>query len=205
MSKSEISPGRRRLPPDERRRQLVRVAAERLTQGGVDAVQITDVAAAAGVTRPVVYRFFDNRQSLLGAVLEEFEDALRRRWFDRATLGGPPDHVEAARIFVDSVCDTVEELGAGAWHLLGSRGPDEVEELGRAISRRLIEPWHPAIVAATGASEQEVETVSRMIVAAGRAVLDRWLEGELSREEATRDAARGVGALLLAFQRDDLD
>lgn len=182
------------------------MASKLLSEGGVDAVQITEVAAAAGVTRPVVYRFFDNRQALMRAVLEGFEEALRRRWFNRATLGGPSDHFDAARVFVDSVCDTIDELGAGAWHLLGSHGPDpEVAELGRAIQRRLVEPWHPAIVAATGASEREVETASRMIIAAGRAVLDRWLEGELTREEATRDAARGVGALLTAFERDDLD
>jgi hypothetical protein len=40
-----------------------------------------------------------------------------------------------------------------------------------------------------------------MIVAAGRAALERWYTGDLTREEAVRDATRGVTALLHAFSR----
>jgi hypothetical protein len=38
-----------------------------------------------------------------------------------------------------------------------------------------------------------------MIVAAGRAVLELWYGGVLTREEAVRDASRGVSAMLAAF------
>ena len=46
---------------------------------------------------------------------------------------------------------------------------------------------------------RESATVARMVVAAGRAVLELWCSGVLSREEAVRDTARGVSALLEAF------
>jgi hypothetical protein len=41
--------------------------------------------------------------------------------------------------------------------------------------------------------------VLRVVVAAGRAALDPWLEGTTSREQATEDAVRAVSALLHAL------
>jgi hypothetical protein len=38
-----------------------------------------------------------------------------------------------------------------------------------------------------------------MMVAAGRAALEQWYSGDLTREEAVRDTTRGVAALLQAF------
>ena len=42
-----------------------------------------------------------------------------------------------------------------------------------------------------------------MIVAAGRAALEEWYNGSLSREEVARFATRGVNALLKAFVADE--
>ena len=50
-------------------------------------------------------------------------------------------------------------------------------------------------------SEAEAAVLARMIVAAGRAVLEQWYDGSLTREEAVRISTRGVGALLQAFAR----
>jgi hypothetical protein len=103
-------------------------------------------------------------------------------------------------VFVEAVCDTIDEKGAGAWRLLDWKGSDpELGRFAREIEDRLVGPWHARIALATGASEREAETLARMIVAAGRAVLERWYDGVLSREEAVRDATRGVSALLQAF------
>ena len=66
-----------RLWAKDRRQQLVDVASAIIAREGVDRVRIPEVATAAGVTRPVVYKFFPNRQALLVAVLEDFTDALR--------------------------------------------------------------------------------------------------------------------------------
>ena len=53
-----------RLWAADRRRSLVVAAARLLVERGADAVRIPDVAAAAGVTRPVVYKHFPNRTAL---------------------------------------------------------------------------------------------------------------------------------------------
>lgn len=173
-----------------------------LDAGGVDALQMTDLAVEARVTRPVVYRFFPNRQALIVALLEDFEVTLDRRFLDASgrLLGGSV--ADAAGLFVCAVCDTIELKGVGAWRLLNSGGPDpEVAKVADAIYARMLAPWMPHIQAATGASEREVATVSRMLVAAGRAVLAAWLDGISTRDEAIRDATRGISALLAAFSR----
>lgn len=181
---------------------MLGVAAELLTRKGVDGLQFAEVAARAGVTRQCVYRFFASRQALVLAVLRDFADDLTAR-FGRGALASIPGSLDAVtRVFVEAVCDTIEAKGTGAWHLLDSKGPDpEVAKLGRKIQDDLVAPWHSRISETIGVSDREAATLARMIVAAGRAVLEQWYGGELTREEAVRDTTRGVTALLQAFSR----
>jgi len=193
------APSHRRLAPTERRGELLRAAAELMTTRGVDGVQFADVAAAAGVTRPLVYRFFPSRRALIMAVLEDYADDLTAR-FARGALRSSGSLDEVARVFVEATCDTIEDKGAGPWHVLGSKGPDpEVARLGQEILDRLMAPWQARIAHRFNMAEREAATLARMVVAAGRAVLELWYGGVLTRAEAVRDTARGVSALLEAF------
>src|SRR5690606_23585508 len=185
---------RRRLAPADRRRELIRIAGDILTREGVDAVQFARVAAEAGVTRPLVYKFFESRQALIIAVLEDFAAELAERFGRGAMQRIPGSNAEAARIFVEAVCDTIEERGAGPWHLLDAKGPDPaIARRGQEILDAIVEPWKERIAEAAGTSPRETATLARMIVAAGRAALELWCNGVLTREEAVRDTARGVG------------
>lgn len=207
LDKPSTTSARERLAPEERRRRLVAVAARLLTEDGVDRVQFTEVAAAAGVTRPVVYRFFENRTALLEAVLDEWEATLTRRFGEASAtaLGGDPKQIAAfARAFVEAVCDTIDEVGAGAWHLLDAKGPDAaVADYAAQMKQRLIAPWFVPIAAVTHAAEREVATVCQMLVASTRATLDLWLDGTLDRDETIEFAARATAALLAAFTEVD--
>ena len=190
---------RRRLAPAERRRDLLRAAAARMTTHGVDGVQFAEVAAAAGVTRPLVYRFFPSRQALIMAVLEDYADDLTAR-LARGALRSSGSLDAVARVFIEATCDTIEHKGAGPWHLLDSKGPDpDVARFGQEILDRLMAPWQTRIAHRLGMSERTAAIVARMVIAASRAVLELWSRGLLTREEAVRAAARGVGALLAAF------
>ena len=195
-----------RLPPNERKQQLVAVAGAVLSRAGVDALQFTELAAAAGVTRPIVYKFFPHRGALIAAVLQDFAAELTLRFAEgaEASLSARPDAPLAllTRAFIDAICDTIEEKGAGPWELLGSKGPDpDIAKVAAQIQRRLLLPWRPHLLALTGATPREVTTLSLMIVAAGRAALAQWYGGSRSRAEAARDATRGVSALIEAFSR----
>ncbi|MBK5221275.1 MAG: TetR/AcrR family transcriptional regulator [Acidimicrobiia bacterium] len=61
---------RRLLPRDERREQIQRAAASAFAREGFVSTSIDVVAAEAGITRAIVYRHFDSKESLYRAVLE---------------------------------------------------------------------------------------------------------------------------------------
>jgi AcrR family transcriptional regulator len=70
-------PTRRLLPRDERQAQLLRAAATAFAHAGFAATSMDDVAAAAGVTKLIVYRHFDSKDELYRAVLNQVADRLK--------------------------------------------------------------------------------------------------------------------------------
>src|SRR5437763_15861925 len=62
-----------RMPPEQRREQLVDAALEVILAQGYAGVSVEAVARAAGVTRPVVYDHFPNLGQLLRALVEREE------------------------------------------------------------------------------------------------------------------------------------
>lgn len=163
---------------------------------------VPEVAATAGVTRPIVYRHFENRQALILGVLEDFRDDLEIRF--RAAFRGAPDELDLLiPIFIHSVCDTIEAKGPGAWYLLDSGGPDqEIRRLADSMRAQLISPWLPRVADLTGSSRVEAMAGAHMLVAASRALLSLWIDGTIDRERAITSLVRGTGALLREFSDD---
>jgi AcrR family transcriptional regulator len=64
-----------RLPPEQRREQLIDAALGLIVEQGYAGVSIEAVARVAGVTRPVVYDHFPNLGRLLHALVEREEHA----------------------------------------------------------------------------------------------------------------------------------
>lgn len=191
-----------RLAPEARRRQLLDVAAAVLTEHGIEAVQISTVAERAGVTRPIVYRFFETREALVLAVLEDFADALDAVYREALvrTLGQPVETI--ARAFVDASCDVVERKGAGPWRMLETRGMGrEVGRDGVDLVERFFSPWYERLAEFTGTRRIVVAMQVAGIVAAGRSALDFWIDGHVSREAAVEHATRTVRVLIEEFAR----
>jgi AcrR family transcriptional regulator len=61
---------RARLPLEERRALLVEAAGRLFGERGYEGTRLDDVAAAAGVTKPILYRHFDSKKALYLALLE---------------------------------------------------------------------------------------------------------------------------------------
>ncbi len=193
---------RKRTPPDERRRQVLDVAARLLDEHGVDAVQITAVAEGAGVSRPLVYRLFPTRRALVVALIDDFVAALDAR-FQRAVMRALPASLpEIVAVFVEACCDAIEERGAGAWRLLDARGVDpELTRAGHRMLVRLLDPWQARITELTGLSPRRAHALGLVVAAAGRAMLEGFIDGSVGRKEAIRDTTRVVSALLGEFAR----
>lgn len=68
---SETTP-QRRLTAEDRRAQILAVAQELFVTEGVEATSIRRIATGAGVTPPVIYHHFADKEDLLLAVCQEF-------------------------------------------------------------------------------------------------------------------------------------
>lgn len=194
------APSSGRVPTHARRRQLLDEAARILTEQGVEHLQITEIATRLGVSRPLVYRLFPTRQALVRAVLDDFAALVQER-FQHALVRALPGTMESiTTAFVEASCDAIEQRGAGPWQLLDARGTDpELSRIGRATFARLLDPWQAQLASFLGTTPGRAEGLLWVIVAAGRAALDGWIEGRFSRAEAVRDATTAVAAVLAAF------
>jgi AcrR family transcriptional regulator len=190
-----------RLSPDARRRQLLDEAARILTEEGIAELQITEVAARADVSRPLVYRLFPTRQALVRELLEDFAALVQERFRDALARGLPGTVEGITSAFVEASCEAIDARGAGPWRLLvDARGADpEIGRLGREIFEKLLDPWQGQLGKFLDTTPRRAKSCLWVIVAAGRAALDGWIDGALTRREAVRDATTAVSALLVAF------
>ncbi|MFG2718942.1 TetR/AcrR family transcriptional regulator [Streptomyces sp. NPDC048416] len=67
---------RRRLNPDERRRQLLDVGAHLFAAKPYHDVLMEDVAEQAGISRALLYRYFPNKSALFAAIFQEASNRL---------------------------------------------------------------------------------------------------------------------------------
>jgi AcrR family transcriptional regulator len=96
------APLRSRLSPEARREQLLQAANAVLASkqfDDVDDFTFEDVAAEAGVSRGLLYNYFDDRGQLLAALYLRAVQPLDRALIALAEFGGPPD--EWARALTD--------------------------------------------------------------------------------------------------------
>lgn len=85
MAPTPTAPGdvRRRLSAQDRRSQIVEAAAEIFIQRGYQGTSLEDIATHLGVTRPLIYHYFRDKDALYLEVLTRSRAAL-----DAAIAGG---------------------------------------------------------------------------------------------------------------------
>lgn len=100
----------KRMAPEERRQQIVDAAIELIVANGHSGCTLEQVAQHAAISKPLVYKYFPNREALLKAILEQEFGDLNGRGLD-----GIPKDVPIDRI----ILNTVER----ALHYYHERGP----------------------------------------------------------------------------------
>lgn len=125
-----------RLPPEQRREQLLDAALALVARQGYGAVTMQDVAQGAGVAKPVLYEMFGNRGELLHALIEREE----RRALEQVAEA-LPDEVEGRspeQVFAEAVRAFLEAVIArpDSWRVLllpvEGTPPGVQERFGRA-------------------------------------------------------------------------
>ncbi len=195
MMERVAAPAARRLPPTERRAQIAAAAVGVFAARPEEEVGLEDLAAAAGVTRNLLYRYFESRAALHRAAVEE---AIRRVGERHDTDPGRPLAAKLPRnvaVWLDAV-----ERDDDAMRLLLRAGrsddPQVValvaagrELLARAIARNHLDvddPPRPVLAALDG------------YLALAERLVERWGAGDLDRAGVERVLSETLPPLVAA-------
>jgi len=115
MSSKQTKPdvqvtARKRLPKEERSRQLLDVAWSIVRSEGSDALTLGYLAERAGVTKPVVYDHFGTRTGLLGVLYEEY-DSRQHALMDEALRASGNSLPAVAKVIATAYVSCVMEMG----------------------------------------------------------------------------------------------
>ncbi|MFR9796413.1 TetR/AcrR family transcriptional regulator [Streptomyces sp. MS06] len=130
MTPSAATPAYRRLSVEERRSQLLQAALSLFAHRAPEEVSLDDVAEAAGVSRPLVYRYFSGgKQQLYEAALRSAADELRQ-CFDEPHHGPPLPRLARA---LDRYLAFVDQHDAGFSALLQGGSVVETSRTGAIV------------------------------------------------------------------------
>lgn len=93
-----------RLPREQRRRQILTIAAAAFAEAGFANVTMEEIAARVGVTRLILYRAFASKEDLFLAILAETAQRITRAITDALAMPNVPSgsalraYVTAARV-----------------------------------------------------------------------------------------------------------
>jgi AcrR family transcriptional regulator len=195
-----MTTARKRLPSEERRATIVEAAGRLFGERGYDATRLDDIAAAAGVTKPILYRHFDTKLALYLALLERHRD-------DLASFAAMIDAEEGTRDerlrAVLEVWLTYVEAHSYAWRMLfrdTGGGPEveafrlEVHARARAVLVGIIRTLSEVPI-----PRRELEPVAELVSMGMASVVLWWMENPSVSRGAVLDAiARVWGGLLAA-------
>lgn len=162
-----------RLPPAERREQLLDAALAVIADRGYAGVSMEAIARAAGVTKPVVYDLFANLGELLRALLEREETRALAQLAEAmpAAPSSDPDDVvvDGFAAFLGAV-----RANPASWRLIliPAEGTPElvrqhVDAGRRAVRERLEELLEWGIAARGGPPGIDVELAALSLIAVG--------------------------------------
>lgn len=122
-----------RLSADERRATITRAAGPLFARDGYAATRLDDIAAAAGVSKPIVYRHFESKKALYMSLLRKHRDDLPT-FLERID---PAAADAALRAILERWLDYVRE-NQHAWVMLfrDSTGDEEIRALRREVNLR---------------------------------------------------------------------
>ncbi len=165
---------RRRMGVEERRQQLISVALELFSHRSPEDVSIDEIAAAAGISRPLVYHYFPGKQSLYEAALRRAADELAGRFVEprEGPLG-----VRLLRV-MGRFFDFVDDHGPGFSALMRG-GPAVGSSTTNAMIDEVRQAAYEQILAHLGITEPpaRLAMVVRSWVSLAESTALIWLDG----------------------------
>jgi AcrR family transcriptional regulator len=164
---------RPRLQGAERRRLLEEAAGRLFGEQGYAATRLSDIAAAAHVTKPMLYRHFDSKKALYLALLSRHRDDLPR--FAEQVADHPPELRREA--LLDAWLAYVQDHGY-AWRMLfrDTSGDAEIQAFRRKVQTRAREVMAGLIQAEISIPSDEVKPLAEFLRSGGAGLALWWLE-----------------------------
>jgi AcrR family transcriptional regulator len=182
-STSTVARGRRvRMPAERRRAQLLDVAAVLLVDGGIDAVTMEGVAARAGVSKALGYRYFENATELLLALAEREMRAVADQV--GMAMRGATSFEDAIRASLAAWFDVLDERGTTIVVLLQT--PALAGSLGdrrRALRQAVADFYGGRAATAFGLSPHLAGVATAILLSGLDALIESWVNGGVSRRE----------------------
>ena len=144
------------------------MAAEIIVESGVSAVSMESVAARSNVDKRLGYRYFTNRDDLIGALVEREFEVMRQRVHQE--LPAITSFEERLRVNTRLWLATIAERGPLLRRLLYCEGPHE--HYASTILNAAVADWAAMIVTETGLDATLAEIVTRMLLAAMSGAVD---------------------------------
>jgi AcrR family transcriptional regulator len=184
---------RRRMGVEERRQQLIGVALELFAQRSPDDVSIDEIAAAAGISRPLVYHYFPGKLSLYEAALKRASEDLAGRFAE------PHEGPLGARLLrvMRRYFDFVDEHGPGFSALLRG-GPAAGSSTTNALIDSVRQAAYEQILAHLRITDPpaRLELVVRSWISLAESTALIWLDGRrIPREELEVQLVQDFAAL----------
>ncbi|MDQ2631206.1 MAG: TetR/AcrR family transcriptional regulator [Actinomycetota bacterium] len=186
-------PYKARLPRPERRERILAAAEERFAERGYAATSLAEIAAEAGISKPIVYEHFASKTDLFVSLLERQATELATAVYERMdALDDSLPAEESLRAAFDALFEFAEQRPF-AWRTLFRDPPPEPEiaaTYGRlrgfardAVAERLRR--HPAARAAGLTADDEPIQIAAEFLMAGMAGVASWwsLGSELPRSK----------------------
>lgn len=174
--------GAKRPPSDGRRDALLDAAAHLLEDGGLGAVTMDAVATEAGVSRPLVYKHFANREALI-ADLWRRETAYMDGEVTTA-LRGVGDFEAVVRTSVETIIDVLQRRGRNFAPLIrGEVFEQSVRDEQRERHRRTRAWYTDRVIAEFDLDKTDAEVAIAVYFAGLDSMLADWrsIEGRADR------------------------
>ncbi len=170
-----------RMPGPARREQLLAAARHVFIEHGYHAAAMDDIAARAGVSKPVLYQHFPGKLELYLALLDTHTDELVRRV--RAAIAATDDNQARVHNAISAYFDFVDADGGdrGAYRLVFEsdlRNDPAVDERVERGSRACMRAVADTIASDTGLPQAQAELLSVALTGLSEVAARYWLDTE---------------------------